>query len=240
MLISAFLWIDISFNQSKTIDWLRVTKEGVESGSTTFRNVGIVIAAIFALVIAGWRAEAARRQSAIAQQNLLNERYQKGAEMLGSNVLSVRLAGILALQNLADQNRHIYYVPAMQLLCAFIRYPTRDDEVEVDTTYDDDGEPHYPPVRQDVQAALSILRDRDAELISLEDEQEVVLDLSRSNLRGANLIGLNLSHAILNYATLDGADLREANLSHADLISGACLRRGVPRSRSAKHRSPFH
>ena len=221
--IFIFIWVDITFNHSMITNWFRVTKEGVESGSTTFRNVGFVVAAVFALIIAGWRAETARRQSATAQQDLLNERYQKGAEMLGSSVLSVRLAGILALQNLADQNRHRYYVPVMQLLCAFIRYPTLDAGIKGDITYDDDGEPHYPPVRQDVQASLSILRDRDAELIEFEDEQEVELDLSSADLKGANLIGLNLSHAILNYAELDGADLREADLSHADLISAhAC------------------
>ena len=86
--------------------WLR---DG-ESSSTTIRNLGLVIAATIALPLAIWRsmvaarqADAARKQSETAQRGLLNERYQKGAEMLGSNVLVVRLDGIYALVRLSPR-----------------------------------------------------------------------------------------------------------------------------------------
>ena len=74
-------------------DWLRPESQSFESNGTTIRNIALVIGGAIALVFAVWRSGIAQRQSDIAQQGLLNERYQKGAEMLGSEVLSVRLAG---------------------------------------------------------------------------------------------------------------------------------------------------
>ena len=67
---------------------------GSESGTTTLRNLGLFIAALFALILALWRgiianhqAEAAQEQVEIARLELMNERYQKGAEMLGNDTL---------------------------------------------------------------------------------------------------------------------------------------------------------
>ena len=66
---------------------------GDESGSATIRNIGLVLAGSLAIPLAIWRAVVAdkqasstQHQTAIAQQGLLNERYQKAAEMLGSEV----------------------------------------------------------------------------------------------------------------------------------------------------------
>ena len=59
-----------------------------ETNSTTLRNIGLVVAGLIALPLAVWRSTVAHRQAEIAQRGLLNERYQKGAEMLGNDVLS--------------------------------------------------------------------------------------------------------------------------------------------------------
>ena len=62
------------------------------------RNAALVIGGATALLLAVWRSRVAERQAKAAQsqvkasqQSLSNERYQKGAEMLGSDVRSVRL-----------------------------------------------------------------------------------------------------------------------------------------------------
>ena len=104
-------------------DWLSVG----ESRSATIRNVGLVVAGLIALPLAIWRSIVAEDQTKTAQQSLLNERYQKGAEMLGSEVLSVRLGGIYALQRLAEEHAEQYHVQIMRLFCAFARFPTKDD-----------------------------------------------------------------------------------------------------------------
>ena len=109
-------------------DWLRSVESGGggESNSTTIRNVGFLIAGVLALVFAVWRgvllqrqAETSKRQSETSEQGLLNERYQKGAEMLGSEVLAVRLGGIYALQRLAEEHPEQYHIQVLRLLCAF-------------------------------------------------------------------------------------------------------------------------
>ena len=83
-----------------------------ESFSTTLRDVALVIGGVAAILLALWRSRVSERQTAIAQRqnetaqhqaeiarnSLLNERYQRGAEMLGSEILSARLGGIYALQ----------------------------------------------------------------------------------------------------------------------------------------------
>ena len=118
-------------------DWLRNTQNGFETPSTTIRNLGLVLAAPFALWFAYWRARVAdrqakaaqeqvatsQRQAETAQRGLLNERYQKGAEMLGSEVLSVRLGGIYALERLAREHPEEYHVQIIRLLCTFVRHP---------------------------------------------------------------------------------------------------------------------
>ena len=73
---------------------------GPESDGMAIRNLVLTMAAIAALPLAIWRSKVAERQAETAQRGLLNERYQKGAEMLGSDVLTVRLAGIYALARL--------------------------------------------------------------------------------------------------------------------------------------------
>ena len=103
-------------------DWLA----GTESASATIRNIGLVIAGSLAIPLAIWRAvvadkqaSSAHRQNAIAQHGQLNERYQKAAEMLGSDVLSVRIGGVHTLRDLAVEEPNQYHVRVMRLLCAF-------------------------------------------------------------------------------------------------------------------------
>ena len=132
-------------------DWLNDN----ESASTTIRNIGLVIAGSVAFPLAIWRgivadrqASAAQQQSDSARQSLLNERYQQGAGMLGNEVLSVRLGGIYTLRHLADEHPEQYHVQAMRLLCAFASHPTKGEELTV------------PPLRQDVDAVMSIIAAR--------------------------------------------------------------------------------
>ena len=90
-------------------EWLR--SESQESRGTTIRNAFLIIGGLVAVLLAIWRSrmserqtqvsneqtKAALKQAGISHQSLLNERFQNGAEMLGSNTISVRLGGIYAL-----------------------------------------------------------------------------------------------------------------------------------------------
>ena len=185
-----------------------------ESLSTTVRNVSLVIGAVAAILIAVWRSRVAELQADAAQQTLLNERYQRGAEMLGSEVLGVRLAGIYALESLAKEHPRQYHIQIVNLFCAFLRYPTGGERRE-------EGQDTV----EDVQIAVRAIGTRSRTGIELERKSDFRLDLFRANLAGASLLDADLGRAKLIGANLAGASLARANLCQADLtganISGA-------------------
>lgn len=178
------------------------------------------------------QVDIAQRQADTAQQGLRNERYQKGAEMLGSEVLSVRMGGIYALQRLAKEHPEEYHIQIMRLLCAFVRRPTPDKDYEAELYNNLRGKVHHniegPIAREDVQGAMQAIGTRGDQEVELEKDQEFQLDLSHARLRhmtlrylnlyGANLYNTDLFDAILVFTDLTSAWLSEATLSKAKLL----------------------
>ena len=192
-----------------------VFREGLISDqeplSTTVRNLALVVAAIVALPLAIWRSTVAEGQANTARQGLLNERYQKGAEMLASEITPVRLAGIYALASLARDHPEQYHIQIIELLCAFVRNPSEIKE--------DQGVPSSEdsPLREDVQAAITAVGNRGNRGLGYEKARNFQLDLNHAFLKQARLRNANLSGADLMCANLSHADLRCADLSGADL-----------------------
>lgn len=151
------------------------------------RNVGLIVGAIIALPIAIWRSRVAERQADIAQQSVLNERYQKSAEMLGSDVLSVRMGGIVALERLALEHPSQYHVEVMKLLFAFIRHPIEDLRIADRPVLDGRGG------RQDVQAAVDAVRACRSKNRAAETNLILWIDLHGANLRQVDLTNIDLS-----------------------------------------------
>ena len=223
ILLSWWFWDDLRADQ--------------ESLSATIRNLGLVIGGVIAILLAVWRSRVAERQADTAQRGLLNERYQKGAEMLGNAVLSVRLGGIYALQRLAEEHPEQYHVQIMRLFCAFARNPTPSGEDEGRQDVQEESFRRLPSPREDVQAVMGAIRDRHEKRVSLERKGAFRLDmrgadlshavLSGANLRNVDFMETNLSYAFLDTANLSGAMLFDTNLSGARLmeadLSGAVL-----------------
>lgn len=192
-------------------DWLGEN----ESFTAAIRNFVLVIAAAIGLPLAIWRsmvaqrqASTSHRQSETAQHSLLNERYQKGAEMLGSDVLTDRLGGIYALQRLANEHADQYHVQIMRLFSAFLRSKqySNDDESIVHET--DSLEPSIA-----VQAVMDAIAAREESSVSLEKQAGYKIDLRRVKLCSVSLEQANLSNARLSWANLEQAALRCADLS---------------------------
>ena len=174
-------------------DWLLAD----ESGSTTIRNLGLVLAGLIALPLAIWRGLVAEKQADAAQLSLRNERYQKGAEMLGSEVMSVRLGGIYALHRLAREHPDEYHIQVTGVLCAFLRHPIKVQERESAV------ETEIVLASQDVQAIISAISDRDSGRIALERASKFQLDLS----------GADLSKVIVFQGDLSSAQAPNSNFS---------------------------
>ena len=224
-----------------------------ESLSTTVRNVGLVIGGAIAILFAAWRSIVAEKQAATAQRGLLNERYQQGAEMLGSEQLSVRLGGIYALARLAREHPGDYHTQIMRLLCAFVRnpsgkpveapLPTNDLTAQAEfgggfESYDEDDydaggqlregvEVRPQRVREDIQAVMTAIGQRSNEQINAEEGEKYGLDLREADLKTVYLADANLERANLYRANLEGAVIIGSNLDRAHLyeanLHGASL-----------------
>ena len=186
-----------------------------ESLSTTIRNVGLLVGGVAAALLAVWRSVVAERQADTAQQSLLNERYGRGAEMLGSDVLSARLGGIYSLQRLASEHPHKYHIQIMQLFCAFVRNPTRQAPSQVEQQ--GNGEGRTPQLREDVQAVIAAVGGRGELGIAIERREKLVLDLHGADLSFARLSGPNLAGADLSHANLRQTNFFNTTPSGPDL-----------------------
>ena len=221
--------------------WEWVASSSGESGSTILRNLGLVYGGLIAIWVAVWRgvvadrqarsseeqSKAALHQAETARRGLLNERYQRGSEMLGSPVLSVRLGGIYALQHLADDEPKQYHVPIMRLFCAFVRHPTKDKDIDhYDYKAEDQSVNFDLVIRKDVQAAMTAIGTRSEGDFELEKKANETFELdlagahlSSANLAGANLVGANLTGAVWHHADLTGANLTGTDLSQAKVLT---------------------
>ena len=223
-------------------DWLRDGGSETASNGETLRNAGLLTGGALAFVFAGWRAWVSERQTAtaqveaataqlqaeIAEKGLLNERYERGAEMLGNPTLAVRLGGIFALRRLAEEHPEQYHIQIMELLCAFVRHPTKDTTVERPLGLHHEFDNYMRTLRADVQEAMQAIGSRSPSGISLERSRGSKLYLRDSHLVYLQVQDANLSCAWLTNAKLTDAELPRANLSNARLrqaiLYGAKLR----------------
>ncbi len=233
-----------------------------DSLSTTISNLSLVLGGIVAIELALWRslvgerqtaaaqrqAETAQQQAKTAQRDMLNQQLQKGAEMLGSSILSVRLGGIYALRHLATEHPEQYHVQVMEQLCAFLRGATGSDgqpsaAIE-ETTISREEILSLFPDREDIQSELTIkkyvARDDIQEALNsiafchdrnliIEAENDHWLNLRGADLRGADLSVMNLSRAPLRwkkptsiyqmFATGRYTDMRGAKMDDVLLLS---------------------
>ena len=196
--------------------WLTGTGPGEETGSTTLGNLGISLVALVALPLAVWRGKSADRQAKTAELALLNEHYQRGVELLRSDVLSDCLTGIDALRSLAEEYPQQYHIRIMALLCTFVRRPGKavapPPRVALPSGSRSSRRQETHELREDVQAAIEAICTCHAQQLRRRGKIRSPLNLS-----GARLQRLRLRDTSLFRAELRGADLTEAQLPHVDL-----------------------
>ena len=205
-------------------EWLATEPPDMESRSTTARNIVFVVGGVAAIGIAIWRgvvadrqakasqdqAKASHLQAETSQRSLLNERYQKGAEMLGSNILAVRLGGIYTLHRLDEEEPQQYHVLIMGLLSAFVRNPPPDTYIAPSTL-------PREILRRDVLGAIRLIGDRSDADVEIEEKEGFRISLAGVILSHAILPKANLTNGVLFGANLTDTNLTDANLTNANL-----------------------
>lgn len=204
--------------------------------TAAIRNVALTVFGIPLFAIALWRTVQSQRQLELAERGHLNDRYQKGADMLGSPVLATRLGGIYALELLAKEHPDAFHLQVVKMFCSFVRHPTPDEELPLRETVKSG---HFL-CRSDVEAAMTAIGERSKKGREVESKALYSLDL-----QGAVLNGINIAYGVFDNADFSGAemidvfavatnmrgtsfvdaDLRRANFDVADLTS-AYFKRG--------------
>ena len=136
--------------------------------------------------------------------------------MLGSELVSTRLAAIYSLRRLAEGYPEQFHLQVVELLCAFVRHPPPFES------------PHQS-LREDVRPALDFLVSRSSTNGTLEKRPDFLFNLRKANLAWAcvapvtanfdhfDLTQTDLSDAKLWRASFRDAKMPSANLQRADL-----------------------
>ncbi|MBO6857582.1 pentapeptide repeat-containing protein [Roseibium sp.] len=216
--------------------------DGTFDRSAIFRNFGLLALALIAFPLAVWRswtahqqARSSNRQTELAEKGLIIDRYQKGAQMLESKDLSVRLAGIYALRELVWSDPNESYLLVLDLLFDFVRERSKERTPDLNALTSEANELRYGPFPSDLQKAIetaSSLRTGIPNAEHLEKEKNWLPDLRAAvltdlilddaNMAGAILTDANLSFGHFVDADFSGADLTRANLNLA-LLESAIL-----------------
>ena len=212
-----------------------------ESEIAIVRNFFLAIVAIFALPLALWRSWVAERQLGTAQRGQLNERYQKGAEMLGSQLLSIRLGGIYALQQLVQNHPQEYHIQIMRLFCAFLRenvsMSRANEEVSenekrlfLDNSNKDYGifqgqitkwirVKGFRKLNEDCQAIVDAFYSRTDTQFQVQENEGYLLDLTNLDLKWMDLRDAKFHNVDLTGTDLSGAILWGANFRKAFFVN---------------------
>lgn len=154
-------------------------------------------------------AAAAERDSA---ERRITELYNKAAENLGSEHAPVRLAGMYALERLAQGNRSQRQT-IVNILCAYLRMPYTPPGVDQRPNNSTEGElDSYDKLAQEREvrsAAQRILifhvrRPRNATNSDEYWGAELDLDLSRAHLENLDMRGCHLRNAVFLGARFSG------------------------------------
>ena len=185
------------------------------------RDLLAIIFGIAGIILLFWRSYSADKQAKAAQtqielatnqlrtgqQDSLDGRYQRIADMLGSDTVSTRVGGIYSLKQLMVNHPEQYHLAGIELLCAFIRSPPSYKSAGADNG----------SLREDVQAAMSVIGSHTQKDEKWENHRRYIIDLEGVNLAGLKLRGANLSWTNLRGVSLANADLVNVNLSCAML-----------------------
>lgn len=134
--------------------------------------------------------------------------------MLAGSTPLVCIAGVHALQQIAQESPDMHRRQAIRLLAAFVRHPPRDNEHDSLAS----------PAGSDVKSALEAIHacrthavgpavELDLRGANLKQLKLDWIGLHGADLAGASLHGVRFDDVDLSGAELAGADLREAQLS---------------------------
>ena len=220
LVLTLWLWILPTWENILLIPGPQARSSSQIELAKTVATIFLAVGVLVTLYLTWRRVNAAEKTIDVAREGQVTERFTRAVDQLGSDIVSVRLGGIYALERIARDSAEDHW-PVIQVLVGCVpRRPSLDKQPLED-----------PPNRStptDIQAILGVL----GRLNTKYADPARMLDLREADLRGADLTHVNFRAAILieadfrnvrlNHAKFQGAnltlaDFRCANLQNADL-----------------------
>ncbi|WKU03407.1 pentapeptide repeat-containing protein [Micromonospora sp. HUAS LYJ1] len=180
VLVGVVTWAAVTWLQGSVptvgdqVERAKVRIESIRAALT----IGAAVTAAFALLLAFRRQQLAERTQQATEydagEKRVTELYVKAADQLGSDKAPVRLAGLYALERLAQDNP-IHRQSIVEVICAYLRMPyTPPDDLPIPT-------PTTPPPAGDPDptAPTAITGDSDKPAVELREERQVRLAAQR-------------------------------------------------------------
>jgi len=181
-------------------------------------------ALVLPLAITAWltwrRVSALEKQTELAEDGQVTERFTRSIEHLGTDQVGIRLGGLFALEALAHDAPERMAATVYEILVASLREWTRPQPGD---------DPKAPIAKQrrigtDVETVLLILRRQrhffDTHVESLPQGKDVGsgphligTDLTRAWLVGADLRNATITEADFSHATITGTDFADATIT---------------------------
>ncbi|MCH7849955.1 MAG: hypothetical protein IIB53_16535 [Planctomycetes bacterium] len=103
------------------LSWSYWQEGGVNtSRSEVLRNVGLLGVGLVGLGFGIWRAWTAHRQTIVAEQGLITDRFSTAVEHLGHDRVTVRIGGLYALKRIAEDSPDRDHLAVMDVVTNFI------------------------------------------------------------------------------------------------------------------------
>ena len=206
--VTLMLFIPLGFWIVSTIIWESLHLK--ETQVTTISNIFLVFVATMSLPLAVWAGIIAYQQSARTQQRLGDDIYHKNADLMGHEMLSMRVSAVRSLAAMMQEEKR-YAVDVGSLPCGFVRHPPH---IGVACG----GQPLGR--RQDVSEATRVLFLRTEKTMEAETHRHRVgvhgADLSGVVLGGG--VGLSSEPVSVSRADLSGEILNDASLTFAHIV----------------------
>lgn len=164
-------------------------------------------AVLAGLYFTGQQLDSTRRALAVSQEGQITDRFTRAVDQVGNDKLQVRIGGIYALAEIAQQTEDTHGTAITSILSAFVRTNAHWRETPLPDSAPDD-----------IQAVLSVLG-RQGYKALVQEGPGFVVDLSGADLRRVILEGADLKRFSFRTSHLESADLARANLAGADLIA---------------------
>ena len=155
--------------------------------------------------IADRQAKASEDQSDTAKQTRLDERYQRGVEMLNNDSEVVCLSGIHVLSSLSKSNPEEFHCKVLDVFCALLIHLTKNLNT---------NKIFFQPAKN-TNRITDFIKNRTEIQCKIEKDNNYILNIEESKLPASNLQNANFNNALIRKVNFQKSNLQNANFNNA-------------------------